>query len=85
MNLETTNNEAEQHIEELNELGANIQPGGVVEATIKELGGRVKTIEGKDVLIQQTPKGYEKIDSQGTHYDEHGNITLQGPEEEIKE
>ena len=83
---EKINNEAEQHIKELNELGANIQPDGVVETAIKELGGRVTEIESPDTLIQKTPDGtFERIDKNGAHYDENGNIILQGQEQEIKE
>jgi len=82
---EKVNNEAEQHIKELNELGANIQPGGIVETEIKEFGGRVRTIEGNNILIEKTPEGYKATDSQGNSLDKNEDVTSKNPEEEIKE
>ncbi len=82
---ETTNNEAEQHIEELNELGASIQPGGVVEATIKELGGRVSEVtdEEGNIKIKRTADGkLVKVTHDGTQYDKDGNIIPKTPEED---
>ncbi|HNR29085.1 MAG TPA: hypothetical protein PLK49_01140 [Candidatus Dojkabacteria bacterium] len=82
---ETTNNEAEQHIEELNELGANIQPGGVVEATIKELGGKVSEVtdEEGNIKIRKTVDGkLVKVTQDGTQYDKDGNIIPKTPEED---
>jgi len=83
--VDTSSNLAEQHIEELNELGANIQPGGVVEATIKELGGKVSEVtdEEGNIKIRKTVDGkLVKVTQDGTQYDKDGNIIPKTPEED---
>jgi len=83
----TNNNEAKQHIEELNELGANVRKDSLTGRIIEELGGRVVEVtdeEGK-IKIRKTPDGkLVKVTSDGTQYDKDGNIIPQTPEEEIK-
>ncbi len=83
----TNNNEANQHIEELNALGANIKEDGLVAGIVENLGGRVSKVTDKEgnVKITKTPDGkLVKVTSDGTQYDKDGNIIPQTPEEEIK-
>ncbi len=83
----TNNNEAKQHIEELNELGSTVRKDSLTGRIIEELGGRVVEVtdeEGK-IKIRKTPDGkLVKVTSDGTQYDKYGNIIPQTPEEEIK-
>ena len=83
----TNNNEAKQHIEELNELGSTVRKDSLTGRIIEELGGRVVEVtdeEGK-ITIRKTPDGkLVKVTSDGTQYDKDGNIIPQTPEEEIK-
>ncbi len=83
----TNNNEAKQHIEELNELGSTVRKDSLTGRIIEELGGRVVEVtdeEGK-IKIRKTPDGkLVKVTSDGTQYDKDGNIIPQTPEEEIK-
>jgi uncharacterized FlaG/YvyC family protein len=83
----TNNNEANQHIEELNELGATITEDSVTAKIIRNLGGRVSEVtdEEGNIKIRKTPDGkLVKVTSDGTQYDKDGNIIPQTPEEENK-
>lgn len=83
----TNDNEAKQHIEELNELGATVRKDSLTGRIIEELGGRVVEVtdEEGNIKIRKTPDGkLVKVTSDGTQYDKDGNIIPQTPEEEIK-
>lgn len=83
----TNNNEAKQHIEELNELGADITEDSVTAKIIRDLGGRISEIadEEGNIKIKKTPDGkLVKVAPDGTQYDRNGNVIPQTPEEEIK-
>lgn len=85
--IETTNNEAKQHIEELNELGATVREDSLVAEIVEGLGGRVLEVtdEEGNIKIRKTPDGkLVKVTSDGTQYDKDGNIIPQTPEEENK-
>ncbi len=83
----TNNNEAKQHIEELNELGANVTEDSLTAKIIQDFGGRVSEVtdEEGNIKIKKTPDGkLVKVTPDGTQYDKDGNIISQTPEEENK-